>query len=150
MPAPAHVATRARVDRARAKNTIVATAPDLAGRSDAEIDAALAAVNQDAVYDEQRAAWTTQVWDRTSPINGVPAEHFLARDDVGPTGDIYLLIRDGQVVMFQPHEPGVAGIVRVPKGRGLTRGNSHADEIAADGAAAETTRRVIARLRGTP
>ena len=89
-----------------------------------------------------------QVWDRKSPINGVPAEHFLARDDVDENGDddIYLLIQDGQVVGFQPHEPEVEGLVRIPKGQGKTRGGKHADQIAADHSAGEVLSQVRAKI----
>lgn len=141
MPIPDHVRDRATVSRARVKEQI--TLPNV---TDAEVDAALASVDQAAVYDAQRATWTEQVWDRKSPINGVPAEHFLNRGDVPETGDVYLLLRNGQVVGFQPHEPEREGIIPIPRGRGLARAKEHADTIAADSAAAEVIERVRARL----
>lgn len=141
-PIPAHVGDR-RMDRAKIRR-VFTTGPEALSATDAEIDAALATVNQDAIYDAERSTWTTQVWDRKSPINGVPAQYFLDRVDVDEKGtdDIYLLLRDGQVVMFQPHEPDVQGLVRVPRGRGLARGNTHADVISADNASGEVVRRV--------
>lgn len=145
MPIPPHVAPRLKVDRARAA-TAIRQDPALANATDAEVDAALATINQDAVYDEQRAGWTVEVWDRVSPINGVPAEHFHARGDVPAEGDVYLLKAGGKIVGFQPHEPDVEGIVAIPKGKGLERGNRHADVIAADRAAGEVLTRVRAHI----
>lgn len=143
MPIPPHVAPRLKIDRARAKANVRAELPDV---TDAEVDAALATLNQDAIYDEQRAPWTVEVWDRVSPINGAPASHFLERGDVPDDGDVYLLVRDGAVVGFQPHEPEAEGIVTIPKGKGLERGKAHADVIAADNAAAEVLARVRAHI----
>jgi hypothetical protein len=139
MPAPA----RAKPDRTALKAT-----PGMEGVTDAEIDAALASVNADTIFDAERATWTTQVWDRKSPINGVPAQHFLDRDDVDEVGtdDIYLLIKDGAVVGFQPHEAGTPGLTRIPKGKGVVKAKAHTDEIAADATAAEVVRQVREKL----
>lgn len=148
MPIPAHVTPRLKLDRANTKARLAAD-PQLANATNAEIDNALAAINQDAVYDTHRAKWTVQVWDRVSPINGVPAQHFLDRVDVDENGtdDIYLLLQDGKVVGFQPHEPDVEGLVRIPKGQGMAKGGLHADNIAADSAAADVLEQVKARIR---
>ena len=148
MPIPPHVTPRLKLDRANTKARLAAD-PQLANATNAEIDNALAAINQDAIYDAHRAKWTTQVWDRVSPINGVPAQHFLDREDVDENGDddIYLLLRDGVVVGFQPHEPEVSGLVRIPKGQGVARGNNHADNIAADTAAGDVLEQVKAKIR---
>lgn len=147
MPIPAHVAPRLKVDRTRAKATVAAD-PDLGDVTDTEVDNALAAIDQDAIYDQQRAGLAAEVWDRVSPINGVPAKHFHDRGDVPDTGDVYLL-RDtttGAVVIFQPHEPETAGIIPVPVGQGLDRGKAHADNIAAGRAAVEVLARVRAKI----
>lgn len=144
MPIPTHVSPRLRVDRAKAR---AATADAIPDATDAELDAALASIDQDALYDQERAGWTAEVWDRQSPINGVPAQHFLDRGDVPAEGDVYLVKQNGQVVMFQPHEPHVGGIVPVPVGKGLERGNLDADQIAADRTASEVARRVVEHVK---
>lgn len=125
---------------------VVASVPE--NLDSAAVEAELATVDIDALYDEERAAWETEVWDRTSPINGVPAEHFLARDDVKDTGDIYLLKQNGQVVVFQPHEPEKEGLVAIPKGQGGTRGAAHADTIAGQAVRARVMREVADKVRG--
>lgn len=146
MPIPAHVATRARVDRARARAALAGDPAAPMTATDAELDAALAGVDQDAVFDTERAPWTVRVWDRRSPVNGASADYLLSRGDVPPTGDVYLLERGGTVVGFQPHEPDRAGVVAIPAGQGPARGAAHADRIAADNAAAEVLRRVRAHI----
>lgn len=138
MPIPAHVAPRLKLDRAKTK----AALPSELAATDAEVDAALATINQDAVYDAARAKLVVEVWDRTSPINGVPAQYFIDRGDLPETGDVYLVKVDGQVVEYQPHEPEQAGLKPIPVGQGLTRGKGRADNRAADEAAGEVLRRV--------
>lgn len=75
---------------------------------DSVIDEALAQVDQEVIIAEERAKLTWEIWDRQTPINGVPAETVLAnRDDIFPDGAIYL-IKDattGAVLIFQPYPP---------------------------------------------
>lgn len=136
MPMPEH----AKLNRSNIRDNI----PDA---TDSEIDGALASVDQDAIHDEERTHWSVEIWDRQSSINGVSADHFLNRDDVSEDGEIYLLKRDGNVVMFQPHEPGVAGLQRIPRGQGKRKGSAHADGIAANNAAGEVLRQVSDRIQ---
>lgn len=75
----------------------------------------LSKINQATIQAEEEAKFVYEIWDKVSPINGVPAEKFLTRDDVDPDSEIYL-IKDaatGQVIYFQPHEPESAGFVRM-------------------------------------
>lgn len=137
-----------RVDRATLRTQLDPAV--VAGKTDAQLDAALATVDQDAVYDELRAGITVTLWDRVSPINGVPASHFHARDDVPAEGDVYLVSVDGAVVGFQPHEPELEGIVAIPRGQGLTRGKGHADTMAASRVPGVVLERVAAKLNPAP
>lgn len=108
--------------------------------------AALASVDQAAELATERARWTTQVWDRTSPINGVPAAHFLARDDVSDS-PCYLLLCDGEVVYFQPHQPGVAGHKAITDPQAAAK--THADKVAGERADSQVLAEVEARLKMT-
>lgn len=54
---------------------------------------------------------TYEVWDKRSPINGVAAEKFIARNDVDPRGEIYLIKENGNILFFQPHAPFEPGFV---------------------------------------
>lgn len=135
-----------RVDRAAVRSVLADSRPDLISRTNQQIDDALASIDQDAVYNAERSALTVAVWDRTSPINDVDAQHFLDRDDVPDEGDVYLLFHNGQVVIFQPHEPGIGGLQPISKGQGNARGRAHADAIASDTATIEIVRQVISTL----
>lgn len=117
---------------------------DIAVVSDVQLTTTLANVDQAAELATERARWTTQVWDRTSPINGVPAAHFLARDDVSES-PCYLLLCDGEVVYFQPHQPGVAGHKAIVDTQATAKG--HADRIAGERADAATLAKVRAEAR---
>lgn len=140
MPIPAHVAPRLKIDRTKAAPPVRESVPDA---TDAEITDALALVNQDAVYDAERANWTVEEWDKVSPINGVPAEHFLSRHDVNdtdPTAKVYLIKQNGNVVMFQPHDPEQSGHVKITDVALV--GGKHADNIAAGRSAAQVVEQV--------
>lgn len=93
------------------------------GLSDAE--AALQSVDRSAVEREVQARYRVELWDRKSPINGVPAETVLKRPDVPPEGDIYLIYIDGALRFFQPHDPDQGGMNPIPQGQGLEVGQRH-------------------------
>lgn len=85
-------------------------------KSRAEVDAALASVNQQAIIDEEDAKLVTEVWDRRSPINGVDAGTILkSRKDIPKTGAIYLIkdVATDRVLVFQPHDPGQGGFTPI-------------------------------------
>lgn len=79
----------------------------------ADIDAALAKVDQPSVFAKHRARYISKVWDERSPINGVPAEQVLARQDIpkDPNRKILLIYVDGRLARIQPHHPDEAGFV---------------------------------------
>jgi hypothetical protein len=67
---------------------------------------------QDAQFDVERAKLKVTKWDRKSPSNGVPAEHWLGRPDIG-AGDAYVVTDEtGTVLDFQPAatDPAVEAI----------------------------------------
>lgn len=82
------------------------------------IEQALAQIDQGTIEAEEDARWKWVKWDRKTPIrtravpSGVPAEHFLKRQDTPSEGDIYLLqdAATGLTVVFQPHQPWVGGL----------------------------------------
>ncbi|MEW6769998.1 MAG: hypothetical protein AB1330_01210 [Bacillota bacterium] len=96
----------------------------------ADIEAALNAIDQQVIFDEQRQRVTVQVWDKATPINGVAPEKIIARDDVPDDGEIYLLYVDGKLVYLQPHDPFQAGVVPMTSETVVQLANQHADQIA--------------------
>lgn len=111
-----------------------------------DVEGVLASIDQDAMFDAERANWTTEVWDRTSPINGVPAEHFLARPDM-TDGEVFLVKQGDQVVFFQPHDPDAEGLVPMAQGAARPRAEAHAEDMAAGRTAAAVLAQVREQLR---
>jgi len=96
----------------------------------AEIDAALAQVDQQAIFNQERSRFRVEVWDKVTPINGIPAEKILAREDVPDDGEIYLLYVDGVLRFLQPHHPFQAGIVPMTAENVMQVANQHVDQLA--------------------
>lgn len=72
----------------------------------------------DAATTEEAKNFKAQLWDKKSPINGVPAQDVLAaRQDIPEDGEVYLVIdkRNDNVLFFQPHAPGVEGFTKIKK-----------------------------------
>ena len=95
-----------------------------------EIENALNTIDQNAIFQEERAKFTVEIWDKVSPINGIPAEKIIARDDVPDDGEIYLVYVDGQLRFLQPHDPFQAGIVAMTKETVEQIANQHVDQLA--------------------
>lgn len=151
MPRPAHSHTRAPVDRATLRRPLEAGARSAipADATDAEIDQALAQVNQDALFDEERSIWEVELWDRRSPINEVPAKVLLRRRPSLFEGseDIYLLRRNGRVAMVQPHDPFTGGRRPIAGAEALTAAEQLADRIASERANHRAVQAVAAKIR---
>lgn len=95
-----------------------------------EIDTALAQVDQQAIFNQERSRFRIEIWDKVTHINGVPAEKIIARDDVPDDGEIYLIYVNGQLRFLQPHDPFQAGIVPMTKNNVMTIASQHADQLA--------------------
>ena len=89
------------------------------------LHAAYDAVDQDAVFAEERARLTARAWDGEEPINGVPAEEVRASHGIGETMGAYLIEQDGRVLIFQP-VPGVTDTQTLD-----AEAQAHADQLAA-------------------
>lgn len=131
----------------QAQDVLAAIHDSVPDATETDVDVALADVDADEVWDEEAAGWTHEVWDRTSPINGVPAAQVLAsRTDIPATGDVILVKQGDRVVMFQPHEPDQPGIVAIPAGQGMARGRAIADRIVSERVSARVAERVREKL----
>lgn len=95
-----------------------------------EIDTALAQVDQQAIFNQERSRFRIEIWDKVTHINGVPAEKIIAHDDVPDDGEIYLIYVNGQLRFLQPHDPFQAGIVPMTKNNVMTIASQHADQLA--------------------
>ena len=112
----------------------------------AEVEIALSQIDQQAVFNQERARFKVEVWDKVTPINGVPAEKIIAREDVPNDGEIYLLYVDDQLRFFQPHNPFQAGLVPMTRDNVLQIANQHADQLAWQAADEKTFEMVLEKL----
>lgn len=96
-------------------------APILSGIDTAAIEAGL------------RGQITHEVWDKASPINGVAADALLGRSDVNPAAEIYLIHNQAtDRTYFQPHVPGVSGLVWMTPSDVDGYAHAHVDSLVAE------------------
>ena len=67
-----------------------------------------------------------EIWDKVSPINGIPAD-VLAKD-VPDGGEVYVLYLDDRAVQIQKQDPELAGNVAMDKATALAKGGKMIDE----------------------
>ena len=66
----------------------------------ADVSAALAKRDINAYKEKHKQRYRIEIWDKKSPINGVPAEKiFASRADIPEGGEVYLIYIDGQLQM---------------------------------------------------
>lgn len=79
-----------------------------------DIDNALAQVDQASVLQNEIDKYGIVLWDRQTPVNGVPAEQVIAgRPDMLHNGAIYLVTNaaSGAVLYIQPTDPETGAIM---------------------------------------
>lgn len=76
--------------------------------SEEEVANAAKGIDQHAILAKHRERHEIVVWDKRSAINGVPAKKVL-RELQHDYDEIYLVVVDGDVTIFQPHAPDVEG-----------------------------------------
>jgi hypothetical protein len=94
-----------------------------------EIETALSQVDQQAIFEQERSRFRIEIWDKQTPINGVPPEKIVAREDVPDDGEVYLVYVDGKLLYLQPHDPFQAGIIPMTKDNVLVIANQHVDQL---------------------
>lgn len=52
-----------------------------------------------------------KVWDKKSPINGVPSDVIIAANPILKNGEASLVSQDDTIIVFQPHDPDTAGVM---------------------------------------
>ena len=73
----------------------------------AQVEAALAQYDYLALRQAERANYRVELYDKTSPINGVPAEKILR--DAPPAGEVYLIYINDRLTYLQTHDPEEMG-----------------------------------------
>lgn len=100
----------------------------LTHKTNAEIDAAMAQVDQAAMIAAERAKYTIQVWDKETPINGVDPSTVIEAHKIPEHGTAYMICEDGRIIYFQARSP-IDGQVITPA-NAVTIANQHLDEFA--------------------
>lgn len=67
------------------------------------------ALDINAIAADMATRWTYQLWDKTSPVNGVDAATVIERYNIAPTDSVFMLLKDGQVIIFQPFDASAGG-----------------------------------------
>ena len=94
-----------------------------------EIEAALVAIDRQALLAEQRGRFRVEVWDKTSPINGVEPEKIVSSHGLNPDDRVYLIYVDGNLVYLQPHNPFSGGLVRLTAEDVVQVAKRHVDQL---------------------
>jgi len=95
-----------------------------------EVKNILNTIDVDSIYNEIRSKYTYKIWDKRSPINGVPASRILGRGDFINADVVYLVYRDGVLMYVQPTNPFEAGHKPISKDEVDSIANKHIDMIA--------------------
>lgn len=68
--------------------------------------AKLNTVDIKSIIDSMQAKWTWDIWDKVSPINDASAALILERNpNITADTEVFLVLRDGKVIFFQPQMP---------------------------------------------
>lgn len=95
-----------------------------------QVKEALESIDTTVIYNKHRATYRVAVWDKVSPVNGIPAEQVLERADLQGDGEVYMLYKDDKLIVLQPHVPGEAGHKKMDKGMADLHGRKHCDDLA--------------------
>lgn len=118
-----------------------------ANKTLADVSAALAKRDITARKEAKKQRYRIEIWDKKSPINGIPAEQVLAsRNDIPPNGEVYLIYIDGKLTYFQPHPPEEGGLRPMTRDEALSIANAHVDKMAEAEAEAEIVEEVLEEL----
>lgn len=110
-----------------------------------EVAQAASGIDQHAILAKHRERHEVVVWDKRSAINGVPAKRVL-RDLHHDYDEVYLILVDGVVTVFQPHAPDVEGF-EVLTGDNVERhALRHVERLARHHAADEIVRTIADAL----
>jgi hypothetical protein len=116
-----------------------------------EVEDALADFDDAAVTREETARYRTEIWDKTSPINGVPAAQVLAgRDDIPADGTVYLVYEGDRVLMFQPFDPDRQGVNKMTPAIARQKASKHVERLAEPRMRARMEQHLLGRLNIDP
>jgi hypothetical protein len=87
----------------------------------------LAGYDYPALREAERVNYRIELYDKASPINGVPAEIILKDAPAG--GEVYLIYMHNRLVYLQTHDPEEIGFVAMTEERALEAAGTIVDEL---------------------
>jgi hypothetical protein len=91
----------------------------------ADVEAEIAAYDYPTLRQAERANYRIELYDKQSPINGVPAEEILKDAPAG--GEVYLVYINDRLVYLQTHDPEEIGFVAMTAARAMEAANTIVD-----------------------
>lgn len=111
-------------------------------KTNAEIEAAMDLVDQEEVFNSLKGRYTIEVWDKETPINGVPADEVIASFGIAEGHTAYIIRKEGQIVFFQTSNP-FDGNTPITSENALEIASRHLDEYVAELAISNIVDRII-------
>lgn len=100
---------------------------------------------------EEAAKFRTEIWDKQTPINGVPAADVLAaRKDIPEDATIYLVYEGSRVFMFQPFDPDKEGFTKMTPAVARTKADKHVENLVKPKVLARMEQHVYGKLNVDP
>jgi hypothetical protein len=106
----------------------------------ADLETALAKIDQEALFTVARTPLTAFVWNREDTINGIAADKVLASLQPPTGGAVVGVSQDGPVRLLQPTDPTTGGAI--PQAGAQQVADRLADELAADTARSQAIQQV--------
>lgn len=112
----------------------------------AQVQSALASISRTALENAEKARYRVEVWDEVSSLGGQPPEYWRARGDWPQGGKMYLMYRDNQLRMVQPHDPDQAGHVAMRAATVMATATAHMGRQVERDVDAEVIRQVLLQV----
>lgn len=113
-------------------------------KTNAEIDAAMANVDQEQIRDLEKAKLTVEVWDKVTPINGVEAAQVIASHNIPSNGTAYMIKEGDRILYFQARDPQTGGVITAENAMAI--GTAHRDQLAEARAVPQILEAIIDQL----
>lgn len=92
-----------------------------------QVEAEIATHDYPILRNAEKLNYTVSLYDKISPINGIPAETVMA--DVVENGEIYLIHVNGNLVYLQKHDPSQVGFVAMNSSTAIAKANEQVDGL---------------------
>lgn len=115
----------------------------------ADVEQAVKSIDTTLFELEERAKYRVEVWDKKSPINGVPADVIIERHNILPEGHVYLIYTNDVITHLQPFNPDGIGFAPMTYEEALSYGNRDVNLMVSEAVDRRVTNIVIKKLLGS-